>query len=336
MRPRFWKGRKVKDKNSDSQWTASFGATNSEIRDFSPSVCDAGVEGTVRRPRDAVLETVELLENILVQLPAQDILTAQRACRTFRDVVYQSRSIKRKLFFLADTFREPWTIDRSVAFEHYDVQKADSHASRNCAGSTVTPGSALHHQTKDELLLVPVELSPVLARVEGEWYCPRGYNGPSSERSLTESTECTIVKPLRGVLNSRVSWHRMYLCDPPCTRAYVSITFGTSNSGRSRPGGWAIVEDPKGLTMGSLVEAIVCKPDMTFRHEHFGWRDVRDIVREQEGAAKGEAYIVWDFPVPIIKLEGVIAPIGNQWREDLRKAAASAADMRQLDNAMND
>ncbi|CZT17414.1 uncharacterized protein RCC_03248 [Ramularia collo-cygni] len=46
-----------------------------------------------------VLQTTELLEAILLNLPMQQILLSQRTCKTFQDTVRGSLSLQRKIHF---------------------------------------------------------------------------------------------------------------------------------------------------------------------------------------------------------------------------------------------
>lgn len=50
-----------------------------------------------------VLDTYELLENILMHLPLRRLLLAQRVNTSFRDLIYRSANINRVLFFNAAT-----------------------------------------------------------------------------------------------------------------------------------------------------------------------------------------------------------------------------------------
>lgn len=52
-------------------------------------------------PREQVLGTTELLENVLVFLPMRTLLHAQRVCHTWQDVITQSLTLQQALFFRA-------------------------------------------------------------------------------------------------------------------------------------------------------------------------------------------------------------------------------------------
>jgi hypothetical protein len=64
-----------------------------------------------RAPMQQVFATAELLENVLIHLPIQNILTSQRVCRQFKDVVQTSPAIRYKLFLRVDgKGAETWKI----------------------------------------------------------------------------------------------------------------------------------------------------------------------------------------------------------------------------------
>lgn len=59
--------------------------------------------------RQAVFRTAELLENILVHLPAKTIFGCQRVSRQFRDVIATSAAIRYKLFLkISDEEPQLW------------------------------------------------------------------------------------------------------------------------------------------------------------------------------------------------------------------------------------
>lgn len=56
----------------------------------------------------AVFDTAELLEHIMLQVPMATILTSQRVCQQFRDIVKTSKKIQEKLFFRTNSECEYW------------------------------------------------------------------------------------------------------------------------------------------------------------------------------------------------------------------------------------
>jgi hypothetical protein len=68
---------------------------------------------TTDGPRQAVFKTAELLENILLHLPAMNIFGVQRVSRQFRDIVATSIAIRQKLFLKSSGERRQTWIARS-------------------------------------------------------------------------------------------------------------------------------------------------------------------------------------------------------------------------------
>lgn len=60
----------------------------------------------------AVFDTAELLEQIMLQLPPATILTSQRVCHQFQDIVTTSSSIQKVLFFRTSSDYERWPVVR--------------------------------------------------------------------------------------------------------------------------------------------------------------------------------------------------------------------------------
>ena len=48
----------------------------------------------------ALMNTAELLEHLLLHVPARDLLVSQRVCRHFRDIVVTSKKLRRHLLLL--------------------------------------------------------------------------------------------------------------------------------------------------------------------------------------------------------------------------------------------
>lgn len=62
-------------------------------------------------PRQAVFQTAELLEMILLNLTVVNIFGVQRVCRQFRDAVASSTAIQQKLFLKpSDAEQQSWVV----------------------------------------------------------------------------------------------------------------------------------------------------------------------------------------------------------------------------------
>lgn len=53
-------------------------------------------------PTSGVLDTYELLENILLRVPMKQLFVVQRVSKTWKDIIERSQSLRKKMFLLAD------------------------------------------------------------------------------------------------------------------------------------------------------------------------------------------------------------------------------------------
>lgn len=69
---------------------------------------------TTDAARKAVLGTNELLEQIILYLPMENIFGIQRVCQQFRDIIASSTKIKTKMFLRLqiNVSDEAWVLDR--------------------------------------------------------------------------------------------------------------------------------------------------------------------------------------------------------------------------------
>lgn len=111
---------------------------------------------TTDGPRQAVFKTAELLENILLHLPAVKIFGVQRVCRQFRDVVATSAVIRQKLFLQPSGERQTWFARTDQHHAGYytdsDFPPADAYFA-----TSDTIGAGGNHKTT-----TPARLNPLL------------------------------------------------------------------------------------------------------------------------------------------------------------------------------
>ncbi len=127
-----------------------------------------------------------------------DILTAQRMCVSFRDVVTNSIALRRKLFFVADAPPELWIKGDSTgaAFQRVDSTDAAANSNGNLEG-------------RERRTLAT--LNPLL---DVDRPRPPGGEGSIDQQMLCEAyTLCKLQRDLPGIFEA--SWRKMYLCDPP-------------------------------------------------------------------------------------------------------------------------
>jgi hypothetical protein len=166
------------------------------------------------------------------------------------------------------------------------------------------------------MTLHPTVLNPLLARVRDGWGAIDNMSTGmwlDELKPFEEHTGCVVQRPLRGVMNRKASWRRMYLCDPPCRVVRGAMAFRVGTLPTRSIVGKAVVEDVEGVKFGALVEGVLNDPDgwvmdpANYKRTPV-WTDVRSMERETQS----EAFVVWDHPVPAISLEGMVVPVGDQ------------------------
>jgi len=69
------------------------------------------------------LSTIELLENILLNLPTQDLLRAQRVCHHWRSTIENSSPLQENLFFKPVASRITWLAEVSpTIFQLHELE----------------------------------------------------------------------------------------------------------------------------------------------------------------------------------------------------------------------
>ncbi|KAK3619499.1 hypothetical protein LTR56_024000 [Elasticomyces elasticus] len=238
-----------------------------------PKQAKPGIRKTERRitrtmktdgPRQAVIATAELLENIMMHMPFKSVFTAQRVCTQFRDIVATSVQLQRKLFLCALV---PSTTDRWTVV-------AGPQTSRN--GTVVRVGSdqqlpsglVTGFDGKTCLRKPAAILNPFL---DVGW----AQEGPATSESLArrvryfeESLE-RYSKTTTETLMGTASWKRMYLTDQPCNQTHLSIMWELptrpKTSGRITSN--FTTDAPNGFTIGTLLDAALQVEKV--EHEYF-------------------------------------------------------------------
>jgi hypothetical protein len=81
---------------------------------------------TTDAPRQAALNTTEILENILTYLPNRAVFGVQRVCRQWRNTIASSPTIQEKLFLrLRHRTPETWMLTNPVSFYQYYYQEGN-------------------------------------------------------------------------------------------------------------------------------------------------------------------------------------------------------------------
>ncbi|KAK0664965.1 hypothetical protein DIS24_g282 [Lasiodiplodia hormozganensis] len=139
---------------------------------------------------DEVLETPELLEHILAQLPMRDLLLAQQVCRRFNSIIASSPTLQQALFFRPRP-----------------------------ATATPKPSSIkLLHYPGDEPVAETWERNPLLASAFWPWFdrsTPKSrFSAPFWDPDIFSTLPLADEQTRFAFLRPEASWRRMLLTQP--------------------------------------------------------------------------------------------------------------------------
>lgn len=200
---------------------------------------------TTDAARQAVLNTNELLERIILHLPMKNIFAIQRVCQRFKAVIATSPDIQTKLFLrLRNEPEENWTLNADES-----------------RGNVATPDDIYFRKVDDEELHVlrhrPVRLNPLLDLVTFD-----DYRWAANHRILLNHNKSEFAQMgfSQGHFDSEASFLKMYITDPPCRMASARIIaqFVFDPEGIESTRGAVsteLVQSDQGLTIGDVVLA---------------------------------------------------------------------------------
>ena len=145
---------------------------------------------TSSHPRNAVFNTAELLENILLAVSPKDVVAARRVNHHWNALIITSTHLQRKLFLLPVKVQPLWTFDNNFAVFRKGPSGDEVPASEDCA------------------ILAPGILNSLLFKI----------NSPEQKGSLAQrATMCETMRLLaRPDLTKLDSIHHsMMVCMPP-------------------------------------------------------------------------------------------------------------------------
>lgn len=262
-------------------------------------------------PRRAVFNTAELLEIILLFLPARSVYSACRVSQQWNALVETSIAIQRKLLIKPSTPKQAWqVIDRS-----WSVVPAET-----------LPHLEFNKGTKTPVVANPVIINPLLA-ASFEPLCLTCHAWPASwdaaKFTISDKTmkKMNLGRPARSSLLSQIT-------DPPCQK--VKMTRRWQSKKKVGPGGrkntrtgymhWTVqnfAED--GVTFGDLFHALQSRdPDYppASRANSSGTLDA-------EPNGTHESFRIKILDDLAILLYGVVVPSGDLWRQMAEVGRAS-------------
>jgi hypothetical protein len=128
---------------------------------------------TIDAPRQAALNSTEILENIISYLPNRTVFGVQRVCQQWRDVIAGSPTIQDKLFLrLRGQTPETWLLTNPVSFDRmyhndpFDIQSIEKRF--RMANATDMQAAKARSSDRDInwnriQLFTPVALNPLLS-----------------------------------------------------------------------------------------------------------------------------------------------------------------------------
>lgn len=252
---------------------------------------------TTDAARRAVLDTAELLENIMMQLPPRKIFVIQRVCKQFRDIVANSVKLQQRLFLRSDgTEAQEWRV--AVKRNDYrwpitgryvkstDILEADENAGE--AFKPVRLGHALEQYSTDETI-----------------------------RTAYFSVEQLLQFRQDFDFFGESSLAKTYLAHPPKQLAILELELCYKSDSKMYYSGRVEVSRPDGLKVADLLHAIRCskfehiRRRETATHEAKIFRNasLQDVTGDENFLDKTRFY----SKMMSIYLPNCIAPTEEEW-----------------------
>lgn len=275
----------------------------------------------------AVLNTAELLENILLYVPFFNLIISQRVSTLWRYTITQSTPLKQKLFLAAEPIQHRWRIAGVTQEFLQSIETV------RATGLPLLPHH-LHSRlpTRDTVVptqeVYPVRLNPILAH-DGPRLNPEpkpalwtfGVWNFFNQRAFAHLTRTLHRKPREA------SWRRMYLCNPPCTEVKALLTFEVSMVPVHSATVGVHVKEDAGITFGLLVDRAMEAEILTM--------DEKKCLKGQATAAEYVEYLEELHQRPAcfrstlgstakFQLKGVAVSRDEEWKEIIRAARGIA------------
>ncbi|KAK5017378.1 hypothetical protein LTR16_000893 [Cryomyces antarcticus] len=179
-----------------------------------------------------VLHIPELLEAILLHLPPQTLLLAQRVCRTFHAVIHASVHIQRALFFAPQ-----WHLRARRAHTWHTADRPGAKPANNRLLLRALPGC---YPTVSSVVVGSASPGSDSGIDYDAWSWSVNVSFPSTAAAAAAQL------PHPSVAHPEASWRRMLMSQPPCTALHLVRRWARARDP-------AIVDD-EGITMGRVAE----------------------------------------------------------------------------------
>lgn len=176
--------------------------------------------------RNAVFDTAELLENIVLLLPPRQVLVIKSVCRQFRTIVATSPALQEMLFLKPSNKNgasEKWTIVAKNCYSHYKDFQAFEFAVSPVAGSDTKILVEGLNVVTPNLMVVAPPAHEEFPYTSGGHVC-HIYARPNESEVLRLQRDIQDLILCPESVGTE-SWQHMNITDPPCTSAKLEIKF---------------------------------------------------------------------------------------------------------------
>ncbi|KAK4619488.1 hypothetical protein CLAFUW4_11439 [Fulvia fulva] len=259
--------------------------------------------------RQAVLRTAELLEHILLGLNFFDVWRCQRVCKQFQAVIQQSSRLQETMMHrLGSLPRQTW--------DHYFEPTSEAMRWKPCfrLADDSDTWSNRWSQAKPTRL-TPAKLCPLLEISHyGSSELPTA--APRLQYRMGEAV--TFKKQVD--LQESLSWKELFVTDPPCTNASVTLAFSIGDVDSFQGGSIEVVRKvavAEGLRLKHLVEDPLKMPgevawSLKWQRGCKHYKYPARLLRTFEDRLKTKA--VLNRLRTIVNLEGMVIPTEEEWR----------------------
>ena len=260
---------------------------------------------TVDGPRQAVFNTAELLEQILLDLPFKNIFSSQRVSRQFRDCIISSGTIQQKLFLQpSKTPRTMWKLCPTLC----DGNQRRRWEIPDNAHWSICDATETLSATEETRSVVPARLNPLLSLLfQYETSVTRHWDVASGER-----VRLNLDLSIRG----NPSRQQTYFSDPPCQSVTVDMDWRLGK--QSKVTGYRHYElyDPDGVTLCAAVKALLSEKDTISFDAARSWNIAKettlDTVLKDLGESRSRKAVLTGRR-SYFQLKGIVVPTEEEW-----------------------
>lgn len=271
---------------------------------------------TTDASRKAVLNTTELLEQIILCLPAKTIFGMQRTCKQFRDVIQDSTPIQQTIFLKPSVQPQMWKMSSDSRELEWAVTPEVWRQGMKFVKCTEDEQKAVK---SDGPRVLPVKMNPLFQEA--------GVNvmgSMSLMKSYLDTPETSFDLSLGGTpIFDIQSWRRMLVSDPPMEHVELTLLFWHIKGQKTREETVVAVpyDDKKLLTLGSLVDAAMdTERRLYYADGDHIFTTAEHLIHLEEKKLGNPAKFGLN-PAVRIFLKGVITPTDQEW-----KAVEQSAD----------